>query len=144
MPQRDESSEDEKPLKKRKLSAGPQSSHAAAEQRLNDNLEASNTAEIASARIPEITRHPTLWFADGLLIVIASDGIAFKLHPGILARHSEIFKERLDTSSAPVTSQSEGASLARTYVYQETTLHLPENGDDLSELFNIIYDGEIQ
>lgn len=144
----DESFEDEKPLvlKKRKLNAGPQSSQTVAEkqsQQPNDNLEVSDATVIS----PEsrTTQYPTLWFSDGLLVVVASDGVKFRLHPGILARHSEVFKERIDGFSPPGTALQHGvASLPRGCTHQEIILHLPDKGDDLSELFTLIYDGTTQ
>lgn len=140
----DNSSEDEKPLKKRKLNAWSQARTAAEaeEQPLQPkrNVEASTTA-LPSPDL-EARRHPTLWFPDGSLTVVASDGVEFKLYPGLLARHSEILKERIANLSPLGTPELVGESGIDSH--QERTLHLPENGDDLSELFGIIYDGSAQ
>lgn len=135
MTQRDERSEDEKPLKKRKLNAGSQSqTQAAAEQQRqqsNGNVEVPSVAP--SLRGVGDKRHPTLWFPDGSLTVTSADGVTFKLHPGLLGCHSEVLKERIATLVPSGNRQSESGSVVD--VHRETTLHLAENGDNLSEFF---------
>lgn len=142
MAHRDESSEDEKPLKKRKLNARSQSQTADEEQRRHPD----GNVEVSGIALPslegEARRHPTLWFSDGLVTVIAADGVIFKLHSGLLARRSEVLKEHIAALS-PLGNPQSGAVLA-IGTHQEITLSLSENGDDLSELFDMIYDGKTQ
>ena len=40
-------------------------------------------------------RHPELWYRDGN-VIIAANGMSFKLHAGILEKHSTVFRELLD------------------------------------------------
>ncbi|KAI0752300.1 hypothetical protein BC629DRAFT_1598637 [Irpex lacteus] len=144
MAQRDEISEDEKPLKKRKLNAGSQSqTQAAAEQQRqqpNGNVEVPSVAP--SLRGVEDKRHPTLWFPDGSLTVTSADGVTFKLHPGLLGCHSEVLKDRIATFVPSGNLQPESGS--EVDGHRETTLHLAENGDNLSEFFGMIYYGKAQ
>lgn len=128
------------------LDAGTQSSHRATEKECpqpNDNVEFADDASASPDSLEvEDRQHPTLWFPDGSLTVIASDGVKFKLHPGLLAHHSEILKEcmAIATSSSLGTSQARGLLAS----HQELKLNLPENGDDLSGLFGMIYNGGTQ
>lgn len=84
------------------------------------------------------TRHPTLWFTDGLLTVVSSDGMAFKLHSGVVAHHSEVLKNSIATLGRVPHAGGEPS------LNEEVTLHLPEKGAWLSELFSTMYNGSSQ
>ncbi|KAI0090975.1 hypothetical protein BDY19DRAFT_991575 [Irpex rosettiformis] len=117
-----ETSEDKKPLvsKKRKIDSV---SHEATEP-------------------PYTSRHPRLWFDDGHVTVVTSDGMGFKLHSGIMTLHSEVFKERLlHPTPAQPGSGSSSANRPGTCHLQEFILNLPEKGEELGELFDILYNG---
>lgn len=46
--------------------------------------------ESEGAEDDPVNKHPWLWYADGHVLIVASDEMAFKLHPGILSLHSEV------------------------------------------------------
>lgn len=76
-------------------------------------------------------RSEGLWFDDGS-VVVAAKGKAFKVHRSILTRRSEVFKELLsDAAVAQLTETLEGCPILR----------VEDDGDDIEELFEIIYDG---
>ena len=83
------------------------------------------------------TQFPHLQFPDGLLNVISSDEMRFKLHPGFLCYHSTVLESLLNGLQSPPGPLTIGSSS----VYRELTLHLPEKGCALGELFTIVYDG---
>ncbi|KAI0342587.1 hypothetical protein BDW22DRAFT_1357020 [Trametopsis cervina] len=74
---------------------------------------------------PRLDRHPFLWFEDGSIIVVASDGLTFKLHASVLSHHSEVLKDLI--SALPNSAKR--------------TLQLPERGADLAGFFEVLYDG---
>lgn len=125
------------------LDADPQQSHNATEEQRQQPDGDVAFAGVASIS-PEVVdrRHPTLWFPDGSLTVVASDGVEFKLHPGLLAHHSEVLKQRIATVSSLKTPRVERGLAV--YTHQEVTLNLPENGDDLGGFFGMMYDGNTQ
>ncbi|KAI0342589.1 hypothetical protein BDW22DRAFT_1357024 [Trametopsis cervina] len=86
------------------------------------------------------THHPSLWYEDGHVLVIALDGLCFKLHPGILSRHSKVLKDKISTAQSQMhpNAPAEGSSAVS---YADTTLYLDDTGEHLSELFGILYDG---
>lgn len=80
--------------------------------------------------IGRLPRHQDLWFEDGSIVIAGSD-ISFRLHRGVLARHSGVFK---DTFQIPQGEQSltvDGCPAVQ--------LHDP--GEHLILLFTILYDG---
>ncbi|GJE99746.1 hypothetical protein PsYK624_160170 [Phanerochaete sordida] len=76
------------------------------------------------------TRHEELWFEDGNVIVIAHD-LAFKLHAGVLKRHSSVFRAALDEKQAGQQEVFEGCRVLR----------VTDKTDDLVELLYVLYDG---
>ncbi|KAI0337039.1 hypothetical protein BDW22DRAFT_1488572 [Trametopsis cervina] len=111
--------EDEKPLKKRKLDRlnsiyrYPRDTPTPSTHDSDSGTEQSPNVVAAGDQPsePHPNRHPSLWFQDGLLIVIASDDLI---------------------SALPSSTGS---------VYHEKTLQLPERGADLAEFFEVLYDG---
>ena len=72
-----------------------------------------------------------LWFDDGNVIVAAKEK-AFKIHRGVLMRRSEVFKELLsDNAIAHLHEKLDGFPVLR----------LEDEGVDLHDLLNAIYDG---
>ena len=78
-------------------------------------------------------RHESLWFKDGS-IIIAAVGLSFKVHSGILERHSSVFKDLLNNPSQVVRTRgdtSEGCPV----------LHVKDVGKELARLLETFYDG---
>ena len=74
------------------------------------------------------------WFDDGNIVLLAdASGVAFKVHRGMLARHSEIFQSmfELPPPSQADVEKCDGCQLVRMY-------DLP---DELSNLIKALYDG---
>lgn len=78
----------------------------------------------------QVTQHAGLWFDDGQVMIISEDGLSFKLHPGILSRHSAVFANAI-----------EAARLAKPLDAPYPVLNLNKRGADLVDFFEIIYDG---
>ncbi|GJE89945.1 BTB/POZ domain-containing protein [Phanerochaete sordida] len=87
-------------------------------------------AEEADAQPALPQRHPVLWFDEGNVIVAAC-GRSFRLHSGVLAHHSDVFKE---LTSAPALAALE--KLAGCAV-----LRVEDEGEVLAQLLQIMYDG---
>lgn len=79
-------------------------------------------------------RYEQLWFEDGNVMIIAED-TAFRLHRGILSRHSEVFR---DMFSIP---QPQGDAEIMEGV---PVVHLPDSLHDLAHFLCALYDGEIK
>ncbi|KAI0789928.1 hypothetical protein C8Q75DRAFT_717484 [Abortiporus biennis] len=80
----------------------------------------------------EIRAHPTLWFDDGNVVLVAVDGMGgFKLHRSILSRHSIVFRD-LFTIPQP----SEGETMEKCPV-----VRLQDSARDLDCLFTALYAG---
>lgn len=77
-------------------------------------------------------RHEYLWWRDGNVIV-AADGMSFKLHASILERHSSVFRELLD-SAQPRENSPETFERC-------TVLRVEDKGALLAELLQVLYDG---
>lgn len=91
-----------------------------------------DSLHVASEGIERLPRCEDLWFEDGNLVVAAPD-LTFRLHRGILARHSDIFKDMFQ-----LLSQSE----QNTAVHGCPVVQLHhDRGSDLVMLFTLLYDG---
>ncbi|GJE88561.1 hypothetical protein PsYK624_046440 [Phanerochaete sordida] len=78
-----------------------------------------------------VERCEELWFEEGNVVVAARD-LAFKVHTGILGRHSDIFKGFfIPVSLAQLPKGRDGCHILR----------VDDAGSALKELFNVIYDG---
>jgi DNA-directed RNA polymerase subunit L len=74
------------------------------------------------------------WFPDGNLILASEDHTAFKVHRGILARHSEIFQGMFDIPHPELLSESE--------VYEGCPIiTMYDKGIELANLVKALYDG---
>lgn len=80
--------------------------------------------------IEGLPRHDDLWFDDGN-VVIASSDLSFRLHRGVLARHSSVFKDLFQVPQADQAQTVEGCPVAQ----------LHDRGVDLVLLFTLLYDG---
>ncbi|EKM61831.1 uncharacterized protein PHACADRAFT_180864 [Phanerochaete carnosa HHB-10118-sp] len=75
-------------------------------------------------------RYEELWFEDGNVIVVSHD-VTFKLHAGVLKRHSSVFRDLLNEKKATQAEIYEGCQVLR----------LTDRVGELAELFFIMYDG---
>ena len=85
------------------------------------------TAEAAEG----LPRHDDLWFDDGNVVIATSD-LSFRLHRGVLARHSSVFKDMFQ-----LPQSDEAPTVAGCPVVQ--LQH--DRGADLVMLFTLLYDG---
>lgn len=77
-----------------------------------------------------ITRHPDLWFDDGSVILIAED-TGFRVYRGVLARHSEVFR---DTFQIP---QSTAVDITEEYCL---VVHLSDDSaEEITIMLNILF-----
>ncbi|GJF00082.1 hypothetical protein PsYK624_163610 [Phanerochaete sordida] len=76
-------------------------------------------------------KHPELWWRDGNT-VIAADGLSFKVHAGILEKHSSVFCELLEElQGVEQPEMFEGCRVLR----------VDDKGEHLAALLQILYDG---
>lgn len=79
------------------------------------------------------------WFEDGNIILVAdgedeSNSIAFKVHRGVLARHSEVFESMLVVAQPPPDTET---------VEQCSVLRMHDIPIELSNLVKALYDGPV-
>jgi len=72
------------------------------------------------------------WFDDGNLILRAEKAI-FRVHRGMLARHSEIFKDMFNIPQPPVLDWSN-------YMYGCPVVTLYDKSDEVSIMLSLLYD----
>lgn len=79
-------------------------------------------------------RHPDYYFADGNIVLVAGD-VTFRVHSGILCRHSKVFNDVIDPSHPRNVQQEiiDGCPCAR----------LDDNPEDLAVILDCLYDGAI-
>ena len=79
--------------------------------------------------------HGDPWFPDGnLVLLIPSEQKAFKVHRGILARHSEVFQSMFDIPSPDVLSETE--------IFENCPIvPMYDLSSELSNLIKALYDG---
>lgn len=77
----------------------------------------------------EVKKHSRLWFEDGNTILVANDGLGFRLHRGIVSLHSEVFWDILSFPSN--AEDNEGCPVLR----------LQDCGEDLDLFFTLLHDG---
>ncbi|KAI0342614.1 hypothetical protein BDW22DRAFT_1330030 [Trametopsis cervina] len=81
--------------------------------------------------LQNLQRHSDLWFEDGNVVLVAENTM-FRLHKGVLARHSEVFH---DMFSIPQPQQLDDAYDGCPVV------RMSEEADELSTVLEILYDG---
>lgn len=76
------------------------------------------------------TRHETLWFFDGNVVLIAED-VEFKLHQGVLARQSSVFGDMFIASDPDSCEQIDNCPVVK----------LQDSPLDLAIFLEVVYDG---
>lgn len=76
------------------------------------------------------TQRTDFWFDDGSVILLA-DNVAFKVHRGVLARHSDVFRDMLSIPQPPDEAVFEGCCIVELY----------DSPADLWYLLKALYDG---
>ena len=89
------------------------------------------------ATVPEQQRGEP-WFDDGNIVVYTDDGdsgtiVAFKVHRGVLARHSEIFQSMFELPP-PMGEEMEMVDGCQ-------VVHMHDRPVELSSLIRALYDG---
>lgn len=75
------------------------------------------------------------WFEDGNIILITSVGdttIAYKIHRGVLARHSEVFRSMFEIAEPPPRSDG---------LEQCPIVYMHDIPSELSNIIKALYDG---
>ncbi len=88
---------------------------------------------------PSIRGDP--WFEDGNIVLLVEDDNhnplrAFKVHRGILARHSEVFEAMLD-----IPQPTPGMSSMIEHIDGCPVIRMYDHPEDLSDLIKALYDG---
>lgn len=79
-----------------------------------------------------IRKHDRFWFDDGNVALVAHDGLAFRLHRGVLSLHSDVFQ-----SLFAFPSRIEDNEMLENC----PVVHLQDTGEDLAIFFALLYDG---
>lgn len=88
---------------------------------------------IGSAQV-DVRRSREFWFDDGNVVLIASN-IGYRLHGGVLARHSPVFRDMLSFPQPDYSDESiDGCPV----------VHLTEEAEDLERILYILYDGGVE
>lgn len=80
-----------------------------------------------------LRKDPQLWFQDGNIVLVAQ-GVAFRVHRGILSRHSETFNNlfTIPPPSSPDSSEElEGLPV----------INVSDSAHDFKHLLHALYDG---
>ncbi|KAL7282829.1 hypothetical protein ACG7TL_002242 [Trametes sanguinea] len=115
-PQVDHPDGQERPAKRRREDAGQ---------------ELPAESEDLSQMMPTITRSPGLWFDDGNIVLIADKRVAFRIHLGVLARHSSIFSDAFGLPQPGSAECYDGCPV----------LHISDQAADTDFLLQALYDG---
>ncbi|OSC96842.1 hypothetical protein PYCCODRAFT_1420409 [Trametes coccinea BRFM310] len=81
--------------------------------------------------MPTITRSPGLWFDDGNIVLIADKRVAFRVHRGVLTRHSSIFSDAFGLPQPGSAECYDGCPV----------LHISDQAADVDFLLQALYDG---
>ncbi|KAI0080992.1 hypothetical protein K474DRAFT_53515 [Panus rudis PR-1116 ss-1] len=76
-----------------------------------------------------------LWFQDGTIIIVAGE-TKFRLHPGVLSRHSEVFKDMFNVPQPPEAQ----ADPTMEYIDNCPAVRVSESAEDMALLLSAMYD----
>ncbi|KLO07741.1 hypothetical protein SCHPADRAFT_881283 [Schizopora paradoxa] len=85
--------------------------------------------------------HETLWFFDGN-IVLVTDTYLFKVHKGLLALHSCVFRDMFDVPGADEANAEEGSAGKHQEMYEgiPSVKLVGDEGEDVAHLLRTIYE----
>lgn len=75
------------------------------------------------------TTRSEIWFTDGN-IILEAETTQFRVHRGVLAKHSSVFKDMFDVPQPPGEPEIEGCPI----------VHLSDTAQDVGHLLNRLYD----
>ena len=78
----------------------------------------------------EYMRHEDLWFEDETVLVIAKN-VRFRLHRGVLAKFSTVFRDMFQIADASAGSSMQGCP----------TVEVTDDPEHLALFFTLLYDG---
>ena len=81
----------------------------------------------------KLATSPHFWFPDGNVVIVARDSLAFKVHRGVLARHSAVIDNLFRAAKPP---SEKGQSWDGCPV-----VHIPDSPKDFEWLLMALYDG---
>ena len=93
------------------------------------------TAESSRSKTVRATGREDLWFEDGN-IVLLTDTVAFKVHRGVLIRHSVVFRDMFSLPQPPAADQETFERVQKVELYDDSR--------GFGELLSILYDGPKQ
>lgn len=82
-------------------------------------------------QVVEIKHHERLWFEDGNVVVIAKDGVSFRLHRGVLSLHSEVFRDMFTLPPNAENESMDGCPVVR----------VSDSGEHIARFFKLLYEG---
>ncbi|KAF5374142.1 hypothetical protein D9615_008824 [Tricholomella constricta] len=77
----------------------------------------------------ELKARSDIWFNDGN-IILEAQGKQFRVHRGVLAKHSDVFKDMFDVPTPPNDPTVEGCQI----------VHLTDSAQDVEHLLSCLYD----
>ncbi|KAI9069834.1 hypothetical protein FKP32DRAFT_37288 [Trametes sanguinea] len=89
------------------------------------------TVSNADEAMSGVTRSPELWIPDGNIVLIADKKVAFRVHGGVLARHSSVFSDAFGLPQPENGDTYDGCPV----------LHIPDQPIDVDCLLQALYDG---
>ncbi|CAL1717213.1 unnamed protein product [Somion occarium] len=78
-------------------------------------------------------RHHDFWFDDGNIVILAEDTV-FRLHRGVLARHSEVFRDMFGLAQP----------LNEHLIDELPVVEVLDTSEDFTILLSVLYDGDLR
>lgn len=78
---------------------------------------------------PQIHKSEELWLPDGNIVIVASDGIAYRVHKSFLGLHSEVFRDLFSAASTSADEKFENCDVVR----------LPDRSEDVYHLLKALH-----
>ncbi|KAI0628903.1 hypothetical protein C8Q77DRAFT_1067069 [Trametes polyzona] len=83
----------------------------------------------AAPKTTSLKRNENIWFATGNIIIIADNRVAYRVHRGILAMRSEVFRDMFEMPPPPECEELDGCPV----------VHLSEAPRDIEPLLQVIF-----